>query len=228
MSYQSIAFQLFNLNDYGIKLFPSFKIDTLYLAKFQIVEKFPEQHDDIDEGSSQRFDKLLLIPSKNDKVQLLKNFPFTALLRDELVHLNITGSIGPLENGLPLFNVEYNYILILYFDTQETVNKLLNYLTNTGLQSINIDNIDKFIKDKEDEIDEKLYKESHGQKRLQKKINPKHSKEIPLLSTHIKILEDDETYKDVYLKLIKQFDDLFLHSENANFEYDSKIQKNIV
>lgn len=223
MSYQVLGFQLFNLNDYGIKLFPAFKEDNLYFAKFQIVERYPDQ-DAHDEGSSQRSDKLLLIPSNNKEV--LKSFPFTALLRDELVQVQTTKQ--QLQNAITLFNAEYNYLLILYMDTQEAVEKLTKYFASVDLAREEFESIRQFIQVKQDELDEKLYKESLGKDRLQKKVNPKHSKEIPLLENHIKIIEDDDDYKDLYLQLIQQFDNEFLHSENANFEYDSTAQKNVV
>ncbi len=224
MSYQVLGFQLFNLNDYGIKLFPAFKEDHLYFAKFQILEKYPDQ-DTHDEGSSQRSDKLLLNPNAKSK-ELLKNFPFTALLREELVQVKTTKQ--QLQNAITLFNLEYNYILILYLDTQDSADKLTKYFASLDLNVEETETIAQFIKKKQDELDEKIYKESLGKDRLQKKVNPKHSKEIPLLANHINIIEDDDDFKDLYLKLIQQFDNEFLHSESANFEYDSTTQKNIV
>jgi len=223
MSHQVLGFQLFNLNDYGIKLFPVFKENTLYFAKFEIVEKYADQ-DSHDEGSSQRSDKLLLTPSKDEK--LLKNFPFTALFRDELVKINT--SKQHLKKAISLFNVEYNYILILYLDSEQTTANLNKYFTSIGLGTEDALTIREFIDRKETELDEKLFKESSGTQRLQKRANPKHVKETPILSDHIKILEDDDKYKDVYYELIEQFDSEFLHSESASFEYDSTTQKNIV
>lgn len=223
MSHQVLGFQLFNLNDYGIKLFPAFKVDTLYLAKFEIVEKQFDQHD-LDEGSSQRHDKLLLVPSKNNEVH--KSFPFTGLFRDELVQVKTTKQ--QIDNAVTLFNVEYNYILILYFSSQDSANKISKYFTELKMETQETETLAKFIQQKEDELDEKIYKESSGNDRLQKKVNPVHSKEVPSLANHVIFLEDDDTFKDQYIHLIKQFDREFIHSESKDFEYDSTAQKNTV
>lgn len=223
MSHQVLGFQLFNLNDYGIKLFPAFKVDTLYLAKFEIVEK-QFDHQDVDEGSSQRHDKLLLVPSKNNDV--LKSFPFTGLFRDELVQVKTTKQ--QLSNAVTLFNVEYNYILILYLSSQDSAQQVGKYFTDLKMETEKVETLAKFIQQKEDELDEKIYKESSGINRLQKKVNPVHSKEVPSLANHVIFLEDDDNYKDQYIHLIKQFDNEFIHSESKDFEYDSTAQKNIV
>jgi hypothetical protein len=223
MSFTILGFQVYNLNDYDVKLFAKFDEDQLYIAKLQLLEKYPDV-DAEDEGSSQRFDKLQF--SSDGKHDVLKNFPFSALFKSELTLIKPKST--KLSNIIALYNEEYNYILILYADSEATTHSIEKYLAALQVPSQETASFQAYIAGKIDELDDKIFKESLGQKRLLKKINPRVTRELKILAKHVKIIDDDEKYVQTYATIIREFDEEFLHSEDNKYEFHSSTtQKSI-
>lgn len=221
MSFTILGFNVVNLNDYDVKLFTNFEEDNLYLSKFQLLEEYPHV---IDEGSSQRFDKLLF--SSTNKTNILKSFPFSGLFKSELTL--IKPKEYNISNFISLYNDEYNYILNLYPDSKSSTILIEEYLTKLGVPVQETDSFQSFINLKTDELDEKIFKQSKGSSRLQKKVNPKVSRELKILDQHVKIIDDDDAYAEQYSKLIHEFDNEFLHCEEDKYTFDSSTTQKII
>ncbi|CDR41072.1 CYFA0S06e01068g1_1 [Cyberlindnera fabianii] len=225
MAFPVIAFQLYNLNDFDVKLFSDYQENNLYIARFAFEEHYPSTTDE-DEGSSQRPDKLHLVNIGENK-ETLKQFPFNAMYKNELVNVKVGKSA--LTRSSFLLNQEYNYLLVLYFDTPETASKFEEYLTKLELPVETAETFDEYYTKKLDEIDATIFKESRGEKRLQRKLyRGMSTREVKFLSRYVKIIEEDAGLHDIYMKIIHEFDDEFLHSQNDKFEFDSTTQKPLI
>ncbi|KAH3671999.1 hypothetical protein WICMUC_004506 [Wickerhamomyces mucosus] len=213
------AFQLYNLNDYGVKLFTGFEEDHLYIAKLNVLE-FTDEYD---EGSSKRSNKILFQTSSNN-TNILKQFPFTGIYKNELSIVNVAKS--QITNSITLFDEEYNYLLILYLETESKVEDLLQYLIKLGIPTVQSETFDSFISNKIEELDERLFKETKGTQRFQKKINPKKKTfQVRSIEDHVHFLEDeDPSLEEIYLRIIREFDNEFLNPQNDN-TFDSSTTK---
>ncbi|KAH3686791.1 hypothetical protein WICPIJ_002230 [Wickerhamomyces pijperi] len=215
-----IAFQLFNLNDYDVKIFSSFEEDHLYFTNLTLVDNL----DQSDEGSSKIPERLSFQSPTNNKL-IITQFPFTGISAKDVSIVDVAQQHESTAkvHSVTLFDGEYNYLLVLYLKTEQDVANLLSVLSRLQIQTTTASTYQEFISNKIDELDQKIYNESKGTQRLQKKVNPiKKPFQIRNITEHVHFLEgEDPTLEQSYLSVIGFFDNVFLNANNAGSSFDA-------
>lgn len=224
-----IGFQLYNLNDYDVKLFSSFEEDHLYFTHLTLVEHVEE----LDEGSSKNPEKLNFESPVNNK-RIVTQFPFTGIYASEITIIDVQQPSTETEpesqsHSVTLFDDEYNYLVVLYLSSAENVQLLLSILNKLQINTIKATSYQTFIDSKIDQLDQKLFNETKGSKRLQRKINPiKKPFQIRNISEYVHFLDgEDPQLEQSYLSIIKFFDNVFLNAQNGSSFDATTFKRNI-